>query len=549
MVSKTEKLPDDTSKLKEIIAGQIAENDSLRKNSEAHIAILNGRIALLESRLFGPRNEKLKALNAQLEAAGQQSLFDLLDEHPEPVATEPGPEIIKIPEHNRRKRGRKPLPDNLPREEVIHDIPEEEKICACGSRLTCIGENKSEQLHVEPAKLKVIVNVRPKYACKKCEGTSDESKPAVKIAPAPLQIIPKSFATPSLLACIIIAKFADSLPLYRQEKQFSRIGVDLCRATMANWLIRVADQCSPLLSLMRQEIRSGPLVNVDETTLQVLNEPNRANTTKSYAWIFCGGGEENPVVVFKYHPTRAGRVARDFLAGYKGYVQSDGYSGYDKLENIDGITLCGCWAHARRKFVEVAKADKSTKKPDRERACDIALAYIGKLYKIEHEAKDENLSHEALLRLRQEKAKPILDDFGLWLREIAPKVPPQSLLGKAVTYTLNQWRRLIVYIEDGRLCPDNNQAENAIRPFVVGRKNWLFSGSPDGAHASAALYSLVETAKLNKLDPYKYMLYLLEKIPATDKKNFKELLPTEMKPEQIDKFLTANQAAPQGAVC
>ena len=526
MISKVEKLPDDVGKLKEIVA-----------HSEAHIAILNGRIALLESRLFGPRNEKLKALNAQLEAAGQQSLFDLLDEHPDPIIAEPKVETIEVPAHARKKRGRKPLPDNLPREEVIHDIPEEEKTCVCGCQLTRIGEERSEQLHIEPAKLKVIVNVRPKYACKKCEGTSDENKPAVKIASVNPQIIPKSFATPSLLTCIIIAKFADSLPLYRQEKQFSRLGIDLPRATMANWLIRVADRCLPLLSLLRQEIRSGPLINVDETTLQVMKEPDRANTKKSYAWIFRGGTEDKPAVIFKYHPTRAGRVARDYLAGYKGYVQSDGYVGYDAFEKIDGITLCGCWAHARRKFVEVAKVDKAARESSNMRSCDIALRYISSLYAVEHEAKDKNLNHEELYLLRQEKAKPVLDDFGLWLRETAPKVPPKSSLGKAITYSLNQWQRLIVYIEDGHLRPDNNSAENAIRPFVVGRKNWLFSGSPEGADASAALYSLIETAKLNKLDPHKYMLFLLEKIPVTNKENFKELLPTQVKRDQIDKFL------------
>ena len=172
------------------------------------------------------------------------------------------------------------------------------------------------------------------------------------------------------------------------------------------------------------------------------------------------------------------------------------------------------------------------------RACDIALKYISRLYTVEHEAKDKNLNHEELCHLRQEKSKLILDDFGLWLRETAPKVPPQSSLGKAITYTLNQWQRLIVYIDDGHLRPDNNAAENAIRPFVVGRKNWLFSGSPEGADASAALYSLVETAKLNKLDPYKYLLYLLEKIPVTNKENFKELLPTHITRDQIDNFLT-----------
>jgi transposase len=443
-------------------------------------------------------------------------------------------ETITVPAHSRKKSGRKPLPDSLPREEVIHDISEEEKVCACGCQLTRIGEETSEQLHIERPKFKVIVNIRPKYACKQCEGTADENSPTVKIAPVPPQIIAKSFATAALLAYIIIAKFIDALPLYRQENQFSRLGIDLSRATMANWMIRVADRCQPLMPLLRQEIRSGPLICADETTLQVLNEPGRKNTTKSYAWIFRGGAEENPAVMFEYHPTRAGKAARDFLEDYKGYVQSDGFSGYNALEEIDGITLCGCWAHARRKFVDVVKADKASKKSGKMRAADIALKHIRKLYAIEKEAKD--LTAEERFQLRQEKAKPVLDNFGLWLRETYPKTPPKGELGKAIYYSLQQWQRLNVYLEDGRLRPDNNLAENAIRPFVIGRKNWLFSGSPAGAHASATLYSLVETAKLNKLEPYSYMRYLLEKIPVTNDENFKELLPTRVTQEQIDNF-------------
>ena len=533
-------LPDELGALKEIIALQRNEYERLQisyKNSEAHISILDGRIALLEARLFAPRNEKFKALFAALEKSGQQSLFDFLGEHPEPIEFEPEKEeIIVVPAHNRKKSGRKPLPDNLPREEVLHDIPEDEKICACGCKLTRIGEETSEQLHIERPELKIIVNVRPKYACKQCEGTADENSPTVKIAPVPLQIIPKSFATAALLTYIIIAKFIDSLPLYRQEKQFSRLGIYLPRATMANWMIQVADRCQPLIPLLRQEIRSGPLINADETTLQVMKEPGRKNTTKSYAWIFRGGTEDNPAVIFEYHPTRAGCAVRDFLGDYKGYLQCDGFSGYNALEKNDGITLCGCWAHARRKFADIVKASKPSKESDKMSSASIALNYIKKLYAIEKEAK--NLTDEERFQLRQEKAKPVLDSFGLWLRETSPKTPPKGELGKAIHYTLQQWQRLNVYLENGCLKPDNNRAENAIRPFVVGRKNWLFSGSPKGARASATLYSLVESAKLNKLDPYKYIRFILEKITQiSNDDDFKELLPTRVTAKQIDDFL------------
>ncbi len=531
-------MPNNVGKLKEIIVKLRDDNDryqALYGNSEARVTILEERISMLEAKLFAPTSEKL-ILAAKLMAHNQPSLFDLLDEHPEPIAVEPEEnEVIEIPAHARKKTGRRPLPENLPREEVIHDIPEEEKVCACGCQLTRIGEETLEQLHIERPVVKVIVHVRPKYACKQCEGTADEDSPAVKIAPVPPQIIPKSFASAALLAWIIIAKFIDALPLYRQESQFARLKIHLPRATMANWMIRVADRCQPLIPLLRQEIRSGPLINVDETILQVMGESNRLNTTKSYVWIFRGGTEENPAVIFEYHPTRAGKVARDFLEDYKGYVQSDGYRGYDALEKIEGITLCGCWAHARRKFFEVAKADKAAKNPNKMRAADIALRFIKKLYAIEKDAKE--LTNEERFQVRQEKSKPILENFGLWLRENYPKTPPKGGLGKAIYYSLEQWKRLNIYIEDGRLRPDNNQAENAIRPFVIGRKNWLFSGSPKGAHASATLYTLVESAKLNNLEPYKYMRYLLEKIPhITSQEDYKELLPTRVTQEQVDNF-------------
>ena len=542
-----EKLPESPGALKEIVAHLtnekerlLSEKEQLKASynrSEVRAQLLEEEIELLRAKLFGPRSEKLAA---KLVMPGQGSLFEFLCEKPLPPSEEEPKieETISVPAHNRKKKGRKTLPDNLPHEEIVHDIPEDEKVCSCGCRLTQIGSESSKHLHIEKPKMKVVVNIRPKYACKNCEGSSEEEKPSVKIAPPPPQLIPKSFASASLLVYIIISKFVDALPLYRQELQFKRLGIELSRKTMSHWLIRVADRCQPLIPLLKEEIRSGPLINVDETTLQVMKENGRQNKTKSYVWIFRGHAEERPAVVFEYHPTRAGQVAKDFLKKYKGYVQSDGYQGYNCLDSKEGITHCGCWAHARRKFFETKQS--GGKSPDKTKAADTALKYINKLYNLEKEAKAAKFNPNQIQQMRQETVKPLLDEFGLWLRDTFPRTPQKGLLGKAIAYTLNQWERLIVYIEDGRLTPDNNAAENAIRPFVVGRKNWLFSGSPAGAHASATFFSLIETAKMNQLNPEKYMRYLLETLTVADNNiDFKELLPTRVTNEQIENYLAS----------
>jgi transposase len=323
------------------------------------------------------------------------------------------------------------------------------------------------------------------------------------------------------VAYVVSSKFEDALPFYRQEKLFKRLGVDLSRATMCGWAIEAANRCMPLIELLEKEVRAGPLVRADETVLQVLKEPGRAATTKSYMWVFLGGAAENPAVVYQYHPSRAGEVAREFLEGYRGYVQTDGYTGYNELRSEAGIVQVGCWAHVRRKFFEVSKATKNAV------SAQEAMRYIGRLYAVEHDADRKNHGAEERKALRQREAVPILEEFKGWLDRRVEQVPPQSLLGKAIHYALGQWERLVRYVEDGILTPDNNRAENAIRPFVIGRKNWLFSDTPRGANASAVLYSLIETAKANKVEPYWYLRYIFEKLPrvGSDLKDFKTLLP------------------------
>ena len=517
MISTASTLTDNLDELKEIAHRFEVENNILRE-----------QVRHLRAKLFGRKTEK----NLHIQDNSQALLFDEAEEFsiPEDAVSEE----IEIKSHRRRKRGRRPLPADLPRVDVIHDLSEEEKVCACGCIKSRIGEEVSEQLDIIPAKIQVIRNIRYKYVCRRCEGVeADEA--AVKIAPLPLQLIPKSIATPGLLAHVITAKFVDALPFYRQEGQFSRLGIDLPRSTMCGWAIKVADRSEPLLELLNKEIRSGPLINIDETTLQVMNEPERSNKTKSYMWIFRGGDPDRPVLVYQYHQSRSGNVVSKYLKGYKGYVQSDGFSGYDFIDYDPEIIHVGCWAHVRRKFVDVLKASgKRESVKGRTGNAGKAVDYIRRLYAIEKSATEKGLGYKEICEERQKHAKPILDDFKGWLEEISYKTPPKGLLGKAISYTLGQWDRLVRYIEDGRLRPDNNLAENAIRPFVVGRKNWLFSGHPNGARASAALYSLIETAKANNLEPYQYLRYLFDKLPhAKSKDDYKALLPNGLAREQL----------------
>ncbi len=517
MTSELINLPEDAQSLKQIVFSQKQQIEYLEEMNR-----------LLKNELFGRKSEVIPTVNPN-----QLQLF-APDKPVEPIQND---DEIVVPEHTRKKCGRKPLPEELPRVEVIHDISEDEKRCACGAELSRIGEEICEKLDYVPPKIRVIRHVRPKYACKACEGVEDDG-PTVKIAPPAKQLIPKSNATEGLLAHVATSKFADAIPLNRQQKIFGRLGVDISKSTMANWMIEAAGCSQPIIELLQQEIRSGPVINIDESPFQVLQEPGRNNTTKSYMWVFCGGPLGAPVVLYQYHPTRSGKVVHDMLDDYTGYVQSDGYSGYDQLSQKEGITHLGCLTHARRKFVEVNKGRKRGKQKTSKNLADEALEYIGALYDIERYARKNDLSYEQIFELRQEKSEPILDKFKTWLDTYHPQVPPKGLLGKAIQYTLNQWDKLVGYTEAGFLKPDNNVAENAIRPFVVGRKNWLFSGAPRGAEASATFFSLIETAKANGLEPYAYLRYLFAKLPfAETPEDYQALLPKNLDNDTLSQVL------------
>jgi len=486
------------------------ENAELRQQNAAlqrerveltkQIDILAEQLAWLKRRFFSRSSEALSEADRR-----QLRLFD--EEHCSPEKAEQPPTLVHVPEHERRQAKRQPLPEALPREEVLIDIPEEQKHCECGADLVRIGEETSEKLDVIPPQIRVIRTVRPKYACHDCEGSGDEDRPAVRIAPMPPAIIDKGIATAGLLAYIVASKFCDSLPLYRQEKQFARIGVELSRSTMADWMIAASAACAPLMKAMERRLRSGPLLQLDETTVQVMDEPGRDNTTLSYMWVARGGAPEAPVILYHYAPSRGLEVARQMLGDFEGFLQTDGYEVYDRLcEGAPKVIHTGCWSHVRRKFFE---AQKSSTKGG---SAEVALSSISKLYVAEVQRKRHH-DPAAFAAERRRLVEPVLQDFHAWLQRRASQVPPETLLGKAVNYALVQWPKLLRYLEHPAMTPDTNACENAIRPFVVGRKNWLFSGSPRGAGASAALYSIIETARANRREPYWYLRELFEKLP------------------------------------
>ena len=312
--------------------------------------------------------------------------------------------------------------------------------------------------------------MRLKYACPCCEQH-------VATARKPKQLLGKSIAAPGLLAYVATSKYQDALPLYRQSAIFERLGVDLDRSTLANWMIRCGDAVKPLIDRLTEHILSHPVVQMDETPVQVLKEPGKAAESKSYMWVLGAGPPEQRSVIFRYDASRSGSVPKDMLRDYRGALMVDGYEGYAAVCEAQALRRLGCWAHARRKFVAAKKLQPKGKAG----RADQALAHIQNLYAIERQAKD--LSPDERRAYRDEHAKPVLEKLSAWLEKAVPRMPPKSALGKALRYLQQQWSRLVVYAEDGGYPIDNNRIENAIRPFAIGRKNWMFADSQAGARA------------------------------------------------------------------
>ena len=518
-----DQLPDDIDALKSLVADQATKLDHFTARNEqlttenqhykTQVLTLTEQLNLALARRYVASSEKL--------SPDQIRLFDEAESEAA-SAVDVDDDVIIVPAHKRKKRGRKLLPDNLPRIDVVHEIPESARYCDHdGQLLVEIGEAISEQLDIIPAKIQVIRHVRKKYAC--------NCGQCIKTAPLPAQPIPRSMASPGLLAHITISKYQDALPLYRQETILQRIGVDIPRATLANWMIQAGTLIQPLINLMQDRLLAYDIIQMDETTVQVLKEDGKAAQSKSYLWLQRGGPPEQPVVLYDYDPGRGAGVPTRLLSGFTGYLQTDGYDGYNAVVANNKLMHVGCMAHARRKFSEAVKAQGKKKK---EGKAHRGLALIRKLYRVEKQAR--KLDPEDRHARRQKQARPVLDELRSWLDEVLPQVPPTSATGKALSYLHNEWSKLVRYLDDGRLEIDNNGAENAIRPFVVGRKNWLFSASVKGVKASANLYSLIETAKANKLEPYAYLRYLFTELPQAETvEAIEALLPGNIDKNQI----------------
>lgn len=500
----------------------IAQLEQQNKALLEQIASLSRQVENLTEMILKMRRDKFGASSEKTpkEDCGNQLYMTQIFNEIESEADGSEEESCKITREGKvRSKGK-----GTRRELILKDVPIEERVYTgnpekldcpqCGSSLKELGTTfVRDELEYIPAQLKIIRYLQTSYECPKCKHTEH---PLIAKAPVPHSVLPHSLASPSSVANVIYQKYVNGMPLYRQEKDWKAMGVNLSRATMANWCIRCKeDYFSYITERLRRELLLRDIVHCDETPVQVLKEPGKKPQTKSFMWLYRTGEDAKaPIILFDYKSSRSGESAANFLKDFKGYVHSDGYAGYNKLT---GIIRCGCWAHLRRKFVEAipdTKAGKATT------PAAIGRDYCDKLFAIEDKLKGLDPADRYLRR--HELEKPIIDEFWNWLENLNPLAG--SALGRAITYALNQRPYMENYLLDGRLSISNNAAENAIRPFTVGRKNWLFSDTPKGAEASAAIYSIVETAKANGLNIYLYFKYLLEHMTDLDWHRHPELL-------------------------
>lgn len=404
-----------------------------------------------------------------------------------------------------------------------------------------IGNETREQLEAIIQKYIVKAHSRLKYACKCCQAT-------VKLASAPCEAMEKGIAGPNLLAQVMVDKYADHLPLYRQEQRFARSGIVLSRGTLWNWVKHASHSLKPLFEAMKADLLVLNHIFSDDTTMPTLRERTLENlgkqTKTNYMWVYAGVSKtddawsnQRPIVLYDYTAGRDAKFVSDFLKDFTGYVQSDAYSGYRPLSNSGKVTSLGCWAHVRRKFHEALDTNPNS-------MANEMMDKIGKLYDLERAFKTNGLSIDKIKQRRELHSRPILDDIQKWLEKYQILTAPQSRLGKAISYASNNWQTLTRYTEDGRLEIDNNRSERCIKPVVIGRKNYMFMGSEKGGEAAAVIYSLIETCKQNGVDPLAYLADVLQRIPTHLNKNIKELLPYNWVSSSVAQMQTA-QAPPQ----
>ncbi len=461
-------------------------------------------LAILRRHQFARKSE---ILNAQ-----QRSLLDdLVEEDLAGIEEEIGKQSPPSAEATLKQQPkRKPLPAELPRTVITHEP--EDTLCSCGCQMKRIGEDISEKLDYVPGTFTVERHVRGKWVCEDCETLTQ--------APVPAQVIDKGVPAAGLLAQVLVAKYGDHLPLYRQEKIFARAGVEIPRSTLADWVGRCGVALQPLVDALRQRLHQQAVLHADETPVAML-KPGHKKTHRAYVWAYTSTPfSELNTVVYDFAPNRSGEHARTFLQGWRGKLVCDDFAGY-KASFSQGITEIGCMAHARRKFYDLHAANQS-------QIAAQALAQIARLYDIERQAKD--LDDRQRLQLRHEHAKPILDLWHRWLLAQRQKVPDGSATAKAIDYSLKRWSALIRYCEDGAVPIDNNRVENQIRPWALGRNNWLFAGSLRSGQRAANVMSLIQSAKINGLDPQAYLRDVLARLPTARHSDLDDLLPHNWKP-------------------
>lgn len=529
---KIGELPDDIDKLKELIINlETQHKEELREKHNKYL-ILEEKFKVLQRRFFGRKSEKSEDDNPD-----QPQLFNEAELHGnlDPKQSAQMDEEVTVKSYSRKKKRKNSFPSHIPVVEEIHDLSEKEKSCpCCSNERPCIGQEETKELDIIPEQVRVIKHVMKKYGPCDCEGFQNNEAPEILSARRPARILPGIIASVGLLAYIFVSKFLDSMPFHRQEKRFMRFGVNISRTNMCNWLIAGSRKCGDLLDLMWKTVRAGPFIQMDETGMQVLKEPGRSAKQKGYMFVNIGYDTNNkPLVIYHYHRTRNQEIVADVLKGFKGYLQTDGLSIYKDAENAGEILKVGCGAHSRRNFFEAAELCQS-----KDTTAHRVLKYFRRIYRIEknlrNELHDRNISRNEFVKKRREQTEPIMEDmYNLLVRE-KDIVAPKSKLGKAISYALNEWQSWIRYLDKWYLTPDNNYTERKVRGYVIGRKNWNFSDTLRGAHASCTMFSLIHTAKENGLDPYWYLRYLFTKLPAAKtEEDLRKLLPTELLPEEI----------------
>jgi len=470
---------------------------------------LTHELAILKRHKFARRSEQLNAVQGRLLDELVEADIGAIEAELAEVTPERSPAKAK------QKPKRTPLPPQLPRTSIHHEP--DNTHCACGCQLKRIGEDVSEKLDYSPGEFTVERHIRGKWACSKCETLTQ--------APVPPQVIDKGIATGGLLAQVLVAKYADHLPLYRQQRIFARAGVEIPRSTLAEWVGACGVQLQPLVDALKEQVLAHPVVHGDETPVSML-APGKKKTHRAYVWAYCTTPfADLKAVVYDFTPTRAGEHARSFLGGWQGKLVCDDYAGY-KAGFGQGVTEIGCMAHARRKFYDLHQANKSD-------LAAKALETIAMLYDVERDVRD--LPPDQRQAIRHTKARPIADALHQWLLAQRQKVPEGSGTAKAMDYSLKRWTALTRYLDDGAVPIDNNWVENQIRPWALGRSNWLFAGSLRSGQRGAAVMSLIQSAKLNGHDPYAYLKDVLNRLPSHRNNDIEALLPHHWRPATADK--------------